>query len=484
VPLYVYNTLTHKKQRFKSIEEGRAGMYSCGPTVYNFAHIGNLRAWVVSDLLKRALIYNGYAVNHIMNITDVGHLVSDASLGEDKLRLTAAHEHRSMHEIAEFYTAEFLKDIKRLNILIPDKMPKASEHVKEMLELIGALDKKGYLYKAETGIYFDTSKFKRYGALMKMNFDDLNKYLITGARVERPKGTRNATDFAVWRFSRPDETEMIWDSRYGRGFPGWHIECSTMSMKYLGKHFDIHTGGVDHLTIHHTNEIAQSESATGTKFVNFWLHNEFLLVDGKKMSKSLRNVYTIQDLLDKGYDVNAFRYLILSAHYRTQLNFTLEALRNAENTLKGIYLFMKKLADVKYTETDKKINKRFIEKVAKIRNDFFKHINNDLDTTIALSRLHKLIDETNRLYRKGIGKEDANLVLETFLEFDSILGLDLWRHAKEQHIPDEAKLLLDEREQLRKAKKFGEADRIRAKLKEKYAIAIEDTEYGPVWYKI
>jgi cysteinyl-tRNA synthetase len=483
--LQIYNTLTHEKQTFKAINKGAVGMYSCGPTVYNFAHIGNMRAYIMTDLLKRVLIHDGYEVKHVMNITDVGHLVSDANLGEDKMRLTAEHEHKTIHEVAKFYTDEFIKDMKRLNLIMPTIMPKATEHIKGMLALIDTLDEKGYLYKVNTGIYFDTSKFKNYGELMNLSFEELNNYLISGARVERAAGIKNTTDFAVWRFSRPDQTEMVWETKHGKGFPGWHIECSAMSMEYLGEHFDLHTGGVDHLPIHHTNEIAQSESATGKKFVNFWMHIEFLQVNGKKMSKSLGNVYRIEDLIEKGYSANAFKYLILSAYYRTQLNFTLDALANADNTLKGIYSFIEKMAAAERDETNSKQSEGFSEKVKKIKEEFFESLDNDLNTPLALSKMHLLISEANKLYEKGqLSKHDAKEVLDAMYEFDTILGLDFKGRSGKKEASSEVQQLIDERNRLRKEKKFAESDKIREKLKKEFRIEIEDLPSGTVWHQI
>jgi cysteinyl-tRNA synthetase len=479
--LKIYNTLSHKKQLFKSIADGSVGMYTCGPTVYSYAHIGNMRAYIAADVLKRLFLANGYKVKHVMNITDVGHLVSDANLGEDKVRMAAEHEHRSVHDVVKFYTEEFLKDMNRLNIIMPTILSKATDHITEMISLIEKLDKKGYTYKISTGIYFDTSKFKNYGQLMGMKFKDLNKYLISGARVERASGTKNVTDFAVWRFSTPEMKEMVWDTKYGRGFPGWHIECSAMSMKYLGEHFDIHTGGIDHLPIHHTNEIAQSESATGKKFVNYWFHNEFLQINGQKFSKSLKNTYTLQELLDKGYSAQAFRYLMLSAHYKTQLNFTFDALEGAGNTVQGIYKFIKKLADVPHEKKPSKINKRFISKVYKIREKFFEKLNDDVNTPLALAQMHKLVSETNKTCEKGISKDDANLVLEIMLEFDKVLGLGFEDHMAKKKLPDYVGKLIKEREALRKAKKFEEADKIRNRLKKDFGIEIEDTGSGTAW---
>lgn len=455
-------------------------MYTCGPTVYNYAHIGNMRAYIVADLLKRVLVYNGYKVRHVMNITDVGHLVSDANLGEDKMRIGAERERKTVYQVAEFYTNTFLNDMKRLNLTMPDVIAPATAHINEMLRLIYKLDEKGYIYKVNTGMYYNTSKFKNYGQLMNLSFEELNNYLIAGARVERAAGIKNITDFAVWRFSHPNEKDMVWDTKYGKGFPGWHIECSAMSMKYLGEHFDIHTGGVDHLPIHHTNEIAQSESATGKKFVNFWIHSEYLLINGKKISKSLHNFYTLQNLIDKGYSVNGFKYLILSSYYKSQANFTLDALESAENTLNGIYSFMKRMEEIK---DNKESNKQFIKRINKIKKEFSASVNNDLNTPLALSKLHMIITETNKVYKKGIGKGDAGKVIEILLEFDKVLGLSFADQAKKKEIPSEVESLILEREKLRKEKKFFDADKIRATLKERYNVIIEDTEHGTSWHK-
>jgi cysteinyl-tRNA synthetase len=476
----IYNTLKHKKVSFKPMAEGQVKMYTCGPTVYYFAHIGNMRSYVVADLLKRVFIYNGYKVKHIMNLTDVGHLVSDANLGEDKMRLTAHSENKSLREIADEYSELFIKDMKRLNLIMPETMPRPSEHITEILNLIEILEKKGYLYTVETGVYYDTSKFKRYGQLMNLNFEELNKYLIGGIRIERPAGTKNTTDFAVWRFVKPEEKDMVWNTKYGRGFPGWHIECSAMSMKYLGEHFDIHTGGIDHLPIHHTNEIAQSESATGKRFVNYWVHNEFLQVDGKKMSKSLRNVYTLQDLIEKGYKINSYKYLVLSAHYRTQLNFTFESLKNAENTLNGIYSFVEKLS-LHGVNKENNPNPKFATLVSRIKVQFIKSINDDMNTPLALAKLHLLISKTNKKLDK-LSKADTELVLEALVDFDRILGLGFSEYLK-QDIPKEVEMLILEREQLRKERKFSEADKIRSILKNEHNIEIEDTEGGSIWHK-
>ena len=291
----IFDTYTRKKRKFVPIEKGKVGIYCCGPTVYNYAHIGNLRTYVFEDVLRRVLEYNGFEVKHVMNITDVGHLTSDADTGEDKIEVGARREGKSAWEIADFYTKAFFRDIERLNILKPKIVCKATDHINEMIELIKKLEEKNYTYRTSDGIYYDTSKFKEYGKLSGMNFKDLNEKLKAGARIEFNPEKKNITDFALWKFSPKDKKrQMEWNSPWGIGFPGWHIECSTMSMKYLGEHFDIHCGGIDHIPIHHTNEIAQSEAATGKKFVNYWVHGAFLVLSKNiKMAKSGENFITI-----------------------------------------------------------------------------------------------------------------------------------------------------------------------------------------------
>ncbi|MFP3289043.1 MAG: cysteine--tRNA ligase [Candidatus Micrarchaeota archaeon] len=478
--LKLYNTLGRKIQPFRSIKKGSVGMYTCGPTVYWFAHIGNMRTYVQEDILKRTLLHNGYKVKHVMNITDVGHLVGDSNIGEDKIKLEARKEHKSAYEVARFYEEAFVRDIKRLNIIMPDIMPRATEHINEMLALIKKLDEKGYLYKVSTGIYYDTSKFKDYGKLTGMSFEELNKYLKAGARVERAAGIRNTTDFAVWRFAKADEKEMVWDSEWGRGFPGWHIECSAMSMKYLGEHFDIHCGGIDHIPIHHTNEIAQSEAATGKKFVNYWLHVSFLTVNNMKMAKSLGNIYTVQDIIDKGYSPLSLRFFLLSSHYRSQQNFTFEALENADKTLKSIYNFIREMNAVK---EEKEFDKGVEKELEKFHTQFFEELNNDLNTPNALKEMHALISYENKRLSEGkVGASEAKRVIEIMLDFDTILGLDLKKELEEKKLPDEVEKLIEERERARKEKDFDKADRIRKEIEEKYNIIIEDTKTGVKWH--
>lgn len=460
-------------------------MYACGPTVYSAPHIGNFRAYLEQDVLKRVLTHEGYAVDHVLNITDVGHLVGDANLGEDKVKLAAEREHKTARQVADFYTELFLGDMKKLNIIPPTKMPKATDHIKEMIEMIEVLEKKGYLYTVPTGVYFDTSKFKEYGKLTKMTFKKLNLFLKAGARVERAAGLRNITDFAVWRFRKSEsKDDMVYDTKWGEGFPGWHIECSAMSIKYLGETFDIHCGGVDHIPIHHTNEIAQSEAATEKKFVNYWVHNNFLTVDGGKMAKSIGNVYTISMLEEKGFSPTAVRYMLISAHYRKKLNFTLEALKNVSKTLVGIYSFLQRLQDLK---SDSKQDKDFQILVKESSEAFFKQLENDLNVPAALSAMHGLITETNRkIESDSLSTTDAKLVLKTMLEFDEILGLEFEKNSKQnkKEIKGEIEGLINEREKARLSKDFKRSDEIRDLLKNNYKIIVEDTKDGQKWHKM
>ncbi len=473
----LYDTMERRKRVFKPIHDKEVRIYSCGPTVYSYAHIGNMRPYIVVDMLKRLLKHDGYKVIHAMNITDVGHLVGDGNLGEDKIKLAAAQQHKTAKEVAMFYEQKFMYDMERLNIEKPNYIVRASEHVPEMLKLIEKLDEKGYLYKIGTGIYYDTSKFKDYGRLMNMDFERLNRYLKAGARIERADGIRNITDFAVWRFSKPEEKEMVWDCKYGRGFPGWHIECSTLSMECLGEHFDIHTGGIDHIPIHHTNEIAQSESATGKKFVNYWVHIAFLTVNGKKMSKSLHNVYTIQDLVDKGYSPMAFRYFIEASNYRKQLNFTFEALESASNTLNLLISFAHKMAAI---AAKSNAENSFTKGIESMKNAFFRFANDDLNMPNAIAELHNIVKAANKRQEEGqLSAEEAKAVLDAIAEIDSVLGLNLLHN--EGSIPKEAEELIAERESARKAKDFSKADEIRKRLLNEFHIKIEDTEKGPKW---
>src|SRR3990172_12864551 len=326
--IYLFNSLARKKEEFIPISPPDVGIYACGPTVYNFSHIGHMRRYVGDDILRNTLKLKSYNVKYVMNITDVGHLTSDADIGEDKIEKAAQKSGKSVWDIAKFYEDHFFSSAKALNIARPDIVCKATEHIKEQVEMIGEIEKNGFTYKTEDGIYFDTSKLSDYGRL-----SGGKEGIRPGARVDTG-GKKNPTDFALWKFSPQDsKRQMEWESPWGMGFPGWHIECSAMSRKYLGEIFDIHTGGVDHIPIHHTNEIAQSEGATGKMPAKFWIHHEFLQIDGGKMAKSLGNAYTLHDVIKKGFDPISLRYLFLTAHYRDPLNFTWDSLGAAQTSL-------------------------------------------------------------------------------------------------------------------------------------------------------
>jgi cysteinyl-tRNA synthetase len=456
----LYNTLTQKKEIFKPIKDKKVGIYTCGPTVYWFAHIGNLRTYIFEDILKRVFIYNGYKIKHVMNITDVGHLVSDQDIGEDKILLAAKKERKNAKEIARFYERHFKEDLKKLNILKPDVWIRATQTIKDQIELIKILEKKGFAYLLEDGVYFDTSKLKKYGRLWPKEIK-----ILPGARVEMVVGKRNPTDFALWKFAK-ERKEMIWNSPWGKGFPGWHTECVVMSTKELGIPFDIHCGGIDHILIHHTNEIAQSEAAFGKILARYWLHGEFLLVEGKKMAKSLGNIYTLNDLINKGFNPLAYRYLCLGTHYRSKLNFTFDALRSSQKALENLY---EKIRELKSESNGQEKN----EQGKKYKREFLKFINDDIDTPKALALMWTLIGD-----QKILAKEKY----EILLDFDRVFGLGLEK-IKKIKIPQRVKELVTIREEYRKRNDFKKADEIREKIKE-MGYWIEDTKEGPKIKKI
>lgn len=440
--IYLFDTYTRRKRLFIPLEDKVVKMYTCGPTVYNYPHIGNLRAYVFADILKRTLEFNGFIVKHVMNITDVGHLTSDADTGEDKIELQAKKLKRSAWEIAEYFTEIFKRDISSLNIKPPSIWCKATEHIQDQIALIQKLEKLGYTYKTSDGIYFDTSKFPNYGYLARIKLEKQKP----GIRIPINPEKRNYYDFALWKFSPKDQKrQMEWESPWGIGFPGWHIECSAMAMKYLGETLDIHTGGVDHIPIHHTNEIAQSEAATNKQFVRYWLHVAFLVVNNEKMSKSKGNVYTLKDIIDQGFDPLAFRYLLLTAHYRSTLNFTWEALRSAQVALDTLRSKLSEFPD------GGKPNIKIIE-------TFRKYINDDLSTPKAIALLWDLM-------KFNIPPTEKKA---TILVFDEIFGLGLkeikYTTNDVSEISNEVVQLLEERKKLRLEKRWDKADEIRKKI--------------------
>jgi cysteinyl-tRNA synthetase len=463
--LKFYNTLHRKKEEFKSIKKGRVGLYTCGPTVYDFSHIGNLRTYIFEDILRRTLEYNGYKVRQVMNITDVGHLTSDEDTGEDKVEKAAREKKKSAWQIAAFYTEQFKKDIAALNIEPASVFPKATDHIKEQVALIKKLEQKGFTYKTSDGIYFDTSKFKDYGKLGRINIKGLKK----GARVKEGE-KKNITDFALWKFSPrlgsgQARRQMEWKSPWGIGFPGWHIECSAMSTKYLGQPFDIHAGGIDHIPVHHQNEIAQSEAAYNKPLANYWLHGEFLVVKEKKMAKSEGAFITLKTLEEKGFNPLAYRFFVLGTHYRKPLHFSWEALEAAEKGLKNLYNQISAIGR-QSSELRKKVDKKFKEK-------FLKAINNDLNMPQALAVAQKIL-------KAKLSNGDK---LATLFDFDKILGLKLAEAVLAVKIPKKIKELAEKREKLRKEKKWSEADELRRQIK-KLGWQIEDTKKGPALRRV
>ena len=453
----VYNTMSRSKEEFVPMDGKTVRMYSCGPTVYNFAHIGNLRTYVFMDILRRVLKYDGYKLKGVMNITDVGHLLSDADEGEDKMVKASREQKKSPYEIAAYYTSVFFADLEKLNIKKPEIVPKATEHIPEMIDFVKGLLEKGVAYETSDGIYFDVEKFPEYGKLSRLNLDDQ----LAGARVEVNSEKRHPADFAVWK-KAPKEHIMQWESPWGMGYPGWHIECSAMGKKYLGETFDIHSGGVDHIPVHHENEIAQSKALTGKDPAKFWMHGEFMLVDGGKMSKKLGNTYTLDQLAEKGYSPMVFRFFCLNAHYRKKLNFTFEGMDAAkvsyERVLAGVW--QHKVGTAEISE----------EEIAAYRKSFSEAINDDLNIPLALATLFAVLKE--RKSRK---------FYDFILEMDSVFGLSLDRaeapEAEAEEVPEEVRALADARARARAEKDFAESDRLRAELAT-LGWAVKDSKAG------
>lgn len=471
--LYLHNTLTAKKEEFTPLSDKRVCMYSCGPTVYSEQHIGNMRAMVFTDILARVLAFNGFKVERVVNITDVGHLTGDnegdADIGADRMEKAAAAQGKKVQDIAKEVTELFLKDIKKLNIDTENiSFPRATEYITEQIVFIQTLEEKGYTYKTSDGVYFDTSLFKDYGKLGNIDIDGLKE----GARVEVNKEKRNKADFALWKFLKEDEKrQQQWNSPWGKGFPGWHIECSAMSRALLGAQIDIHTGGIEHIPIHHNNEIAQSESLIGKTFANYWLHNAHLLIEEHKISKSMGNTVFLRQIIDRDFNPLALRYLFLTGHYKTQMNFTWKALEGADTALKKLYKHLTQDLTVKGGTVDKTYKEKFN-----------KYVNDDLNTPKALALVWDLLKDDS------VSKESKRT---TLLDFDVVLGLDLLDTADGHKLiigtqeevaikdaPKEVQTLLKDREEARKAKDFEESDKLRNKIK-KLGYEIKDTSQGP-----
>jgi len=451
--LKLYNTLSRQKEDFIPLSKKDVKMYTCGPTVYNYAHIGNLRTYVFMDILRRVLKYGKYKLTGVLNITDVGHLVSDADEGEDKMAVTARKQNKTPYEIAAYYTDVFLKDTALLNIEQPEILAYATEHIAEMIEYCKDLEDKGYAYETADGLYFDIQKFENYGKLSGIDLDEQQ----AGARVAVNDGKRHHADFAVWKKAEPNHI-MQWDSPWGRGYPGWHIECSAMSRKYLGQVMDIHTGGVDHIPIHHENEIAQAEAREGKKTVNYWLHGEFMLVDGGKMSKSLGNTYTVSDLQKRGYSPLDFRYFCFSAHYRKRLNFTFEGLDGAKTAYERLRHALVKHKRAAFCRPYNGKSALPSAKIADYQRQFDQAIFDDLNIPLALGILWTAVKE-----------EPSYEIYKLALKFDKILGLNLNKLPKEpkpkkSSIPSNITELAEKRKTAKTNKDFALADTLRKEI--------------------
>ena len=451
--IYFYNTLTKQKDLFKPIEEGKVKIYSCGPTVYKDATIGNMRTNLLNDTLRRVLKYNGYELKHVMNITDVGHLVSDGDEGEDKMLKSAREEHKSPLEIAEHYTKLFFRDLERLNIETPEVVCKATDHIKEMLEMVQKIMKNGYAYETSTAIYFDVSKLDKYGILSGINLNDQK----AGARVDIDPEKRNPYDFALW-IKAPANHLMKWDSPWGPSYPGWYIECSAMSTKYLGEEFDIHTGGIDLIPTHHENEIAQNKGACGKNPAHYWIHGEYLLINGGKMSKSLGNTYLIDDIIARGYSPLAYRLFNYSCHYRGKLNFTWEGIESANTSLIRLREGYQKHLNGNSDISD--------EIIADMENRFHQAINDDMNMPLALSVVWEAVKYP----------EKSPKIAQLLKKFDTVLGIKI-DEVQETKIPQEILDLVEERKQARSDKNWSESDRLRDLIAEKGYI-VKDTKDG------
>lgn len=454
--IYFYNTLTRKKELFKPIDEREIRMYSCGPTVYKDATIGNMRTNIFQDVLRRVLKYNGYKLKHAMNITDVGHLVSDGDEGEDKMLKTAREENKSPLEIAQYYTKLFFEDLKLLNIETPEIVCKATEHIKEMLEYVEKLVNNGYAYETSTAIYFDISKLDKYPILSNLNLEEQK----AGARVDIDPEKRSPYDFALW-IKAPENHLMKWDSPWGPSYPGWHIECSAMGQKYLGEQFDIHTGGIDLIPTHHENEIAQSKGACGKIPANYWMHGEYLLIDGGKMSKSLGNVYLVKDFVKRGYDPIVYKLFSYSCHYRNKLNFTWEGIEAASKSLERL-----KKGYIVHLNGKDEVDEDFINEY---EERFHKAINDDLNMPAAMGVVWEVVRQDKK----------SDKFAKLLLKFDTVLGLKIDEECNKpkEELPEEILELIEERKKARENKEWNKSDELRDIIKEK-GYEIKDTKDG------
>ncbi len=461
----LYNTLTRTVDEVKPLNAPEVTVYTCGPTVYDYLHVGNWFTYIREDLLIRTLKLSGLQPKWVMNITDVGHLVSDADEGEDKLEKGARREGKTAWDVAEFYTDYFVKGLKRLNILTPDYLTKATEHIPEQIALVKTLEEKGFTYVTNDGVYFDTSKFPRYANFAKLDLDEQE----AGKRVEFNSEKHNSSDFALWKFSPTDhQRDMEWESPWGTGFPGWHIECSAMSMKYLGETLDIHAGGIDHVPVHHTNEIAQSEAATGKTFANYWMHSNHISIEGEKISKSLGNGITLEDIEAKGYSLEVLRLHVLESHYRSQSKFSWDSLEAASNRLSrwqeaAAMIWQERSHD----SVDKDLN------AAEFEEKFIEILSDDLDTVHALQQIDAVVDLT---LANNVCKPCLNNIIDFIKDY---LGIDI----AVPDISDKQSNLIQEREKARTGKNWAKSDELRDQLLEQ-GIGLRDTPHGAIWYRV
>lgn len=469
----LYNTYSKKLEEFKPLKKNEVLMYNCGPTVYGFASIGNFATFLTNDFLKRYLKYQGYHVKQIMNITDVGHLTSDADEGEDKIIKSAKKEGKSPKEIASFFEKKFFEDLEKLNIDRADHFPRATDHIKEMIELITILLEKGYAYEKNGNVYFNIEKFKKYGKLSGNTIEKLKQEVRS--EVVKDKNKNNPFDFVLW-FKAPKNHLMKWSSPWNEGYPGWHLECSAMCQKYLGKTIDLHTGGEDNIFPHHEAEIAQSEAANNKKFVNYWLHRRHILVDGKKMSKSKGNIFTVSDLEKKGFDPLIYRFFIFGTHYRSKAHFSFDNLAAAKKGLERIVSFIKELQQI---NNSKGTNLEAMALDEKLKAEFESAMDQDLNTPKALSAIYDFITKANRFKKQDkINKEEAQKMLNTLMEIDSVLGVVfLYLKNKKKTVSPEIKELLKMREMARNEKDFSRSDEIRKEI-EKKGFTLKDTMEG------
>ena len=477
-PLFIFNTLTHKVEEFQPLKPGNVRMYTCGPTVNNFTHIGHLRTYIMEDVLKRVLLTDGYRVKHVLNVTDVGHLTSDEDTGEDKIEKQANLESKNAWELAEFYTNDFLSNLKKVNIILPNIICPATKHIEEQINLIKKIEERGFTYIISDGVYFDTSRLSDYGILSGVQQGNQKPT----ERIEVAQEKRNPNDFALWKFSPKDKKrQMEWPSPWGIGFPGWHIECAAMSMKYLGDFFDIHCGGVDHIPVHHANEIAEAEAITGKHLAKYWVHFGLLVLGENKISKSLGNLIRIKDLEERGYNPLAYRYYVYTVQYRKTATFSWEALDACQAALNNLFAFIIKAKQIQSLSKTKKSSQQENsfniketgelgnqEKIKKFEDDFLKSVHDDLDMPKALEIMWNFI----RDYNRNPLEYDPTNVLNAFEKIDKILAFDLEK-IKPLKVPPEVQKIAEKRWELKQQKQWEESDKFRQQIEE-LGYTIED----------